>query len=74
MTLKNSRKAEADVVTIRKDSEMFANVDRIWEIISETDNDQKYWTAIRDIYPLLIWLVGFGGYLLTLSKSSEGSL
>jgi hypothetical protein len=62
------------MVTIRKSSEMFANVDRSWEIISDTDNDQKYRTDIRGIYPLLVWLVGFGSYPLTLGKSSEGFL
>jgi len=37
------------MVTIEKSCEMLASVDRVWELISDTDKDQEYWGAIRDI-------------------------
>jgi carbon monoxide dehydrogenase subunit G len=37
------------LVKISKSREMRASVDSVWEILSDTDNDQKYWTNIRDI-------------------------
>lgn len=37
------------MVTIEKSCEMLAGVDRVWELISDTDKDQEYWGAIRDI-------------------------
>ena len=37
------------MVTIEKSCEMVASVDRVWELISDTDKDQEYWGAIRDI-------------------------
>lgn len=37
------------MVTVEKSCEMLASVDRVWELISDTDKDQEYWGAIRDI-------------------------
>ena len=37
------------MVTIEKSCEMLASVDRVWELISDTDKDQEYWGAIRDV-------------------------
>jgi len=37
------------MVTIEKSCEMLASVDLVWELISDTDRDQEYWGAIRDI-------------------------
>jgi carbon monoxide dehydrogenase subunit G len=37
------------MVNITKSREMHSNMDRIWDIMSKTDDDQKYWTAIRDV-------------------------
>jgi len=28
---------------------MHASVDRVWDLVSETDEDHKYWNSIRDI-------------------------
>jgi|SRR5271169_479282 len=37
------------MVTIEKSCEILSSVDRVWELISDTDEDQEYWGAIRDI-------------------------
>jgi carbon monoxide dehydrogenase subunit G len=37
------------MVTIEKSCEMLASVDRVWELLSDTDKDEEYWGAIRDI-------------------------
>ncbi len=37
------------MLKIEKSSEMAASVDRVWELISDTDQDQVYWGAIGDI-------------------------
>src|SRR5579859_1786787 len=37
------------MVTIEKSCEILASVDRVWELISDTDKDQENWGAIRDI-------------------------
>jgi carbon monoxide dehydrogenase subunit G len=37
------------LIEIRKSRDIASSVDRVWEIISNTDEDQKYWTNIRDI-------------------------
>jgi len=37
------------MVTIEKSCEMLASVDRVWELISDTDKDQENWGAIKDI-------------------------
>ena len=34
---------------IKKTRDVASSVDRVWEIISNTDEDQTYWTNIRDI-------------------------
>jgi Polyketide cyclase / dehydrase and lipid transport len=39
----------ANTVTIKKSREIFGSIDRVWEIMSNTDEDEKYWGAIRDI-------------------------
>lgn len=37
------------MVTIDKSLEIFSGVDRVWEVVSNTDHDQEYWGAIRDV-------------------------
>ncbi len=37
------------MITIEKSCEILSSVDRVWELISDTDEDQDYWGAIRDI-------------------------
>jgi uncharacterized protein YndB with AHSA1/START domain len=37
------------MVTIEKSCEILSSVDRVWEIMSDTDQDQQYWGAIRDV-------------------------
>ncbi|HEV2389206.1 MAG TPA: SRPBCC family protein [Nitrososphaerales archaeon] len=37
------------MVTIEKSCEMLAGVDRVWDVISDTDKDQENWGAIKDI-------------------------
>lgn len=37
------------MTTINKTREIFSPVDRVWEIASHTDNDQKFWTNIGNI-------------------------
>lgn len=37
------------MVSISKIREIYATLDTVWDIISDIDNDQKYWTNIRDI-------------------------
>jgi hypothetical protein len=37
------------MVTIDKSCEILTSVDRVWEIISDTDKDEAHWGAIRDI-------------------------
>jgi len=37
------------MITIDKSCEMPSSVDRVWEIVSDTDKDETYWTALRDI-------------------------
>jgi hypothetical protein len=37
------------MTNILKSREMHASVDHVWGIMSQTDDDQKYWTAIRDV-------------------------
>lgn len=37
------------MVKISKSKEMLTSVDRAWEVVSDVDNDQKYWSQIRDI-------------------------
>jgi hypothetical protein len=37
------------MATIEKSCEMLASVDRVWDVISDTDKDQENWGAIKDI-------------------------
>jgi carbon monoxide dehydrogenase subunit G len=37
------------MITIEKTCEILANVDRVWEVISDTDKDQENWGAIKDV-------------------------
>jgi hypothetical protein len=37
------------LIVIKKSRVVDSSVDRVWEIVSNTDEDQKYWTNIRDI-------------------------
>jgi uncharacterized protein YndB with AHSA1/START domain len=37
------------MITIEKSAEMRSSVDRVWDIISDTEKDEQYWGAIRDI-------------------------
>lgn len=37
------------MIEIEKTKEMRAGVDRVWEVLSDTDKDEEYWGAIRDI-------------------------
>lgn len=37
------------MVTINKSCEILASVDRVWELIADTDKDEEHWGAIRDI-------------------------
>jgi hypothetical protein len=37
------------MITIDKSCEIPSSVDRVWEIVSDTDKDETYWTALRDI-------------------------
>ena len=37
------------MVTIEKSCEIHASVDRVWELLSDTDKDEAHWGAIRDI-------------------------
>src|SRR5580692_11069664 len=50
MTVPSKRNdSELKMVTIEKSCEMSAGVDRVWELISDTDKDQENWGAIKDI-------------------------
>jgi carbon monoxide dehydrogenase subunit G len=40
---------ELKMVKIEKSCDMLASVDRVWELISDTDRDQENWGAIKDI-------------------------
>ena len=35
--------------TIERSSEIFSSIDPVWELISNTDKDEEYWGAIKDI-------------------------
>jgi Polyketide cyclase / dehydrase and lipid transport len=37
------------MITIEKSCEIISNVDRVWELFSDTDKDEQNWGAIRDI-------------------------
>jgi len=37
------------MITIGKSVEILSNVDRVWELLSDTDKDEEHWGAIRDI-------------------------
>jgi ribosome-associated toxin RatA of RatAB toxin-antitoxin module len=37
------------LIAIKKTRDIVSSVDRVWKIISNTDEDQKYWTNIREI-------------------------
>jgi carbon monoxide dehydrogenase subunit G len=37
------------MITIDKTCEILSNVDRVWELLSDTDRDEQHWGAIRDI-------------------------
>ena len=37
------------MVTIDKSCEILSTVDRVWELISDTDKDEEHWGAIKDI-------------------------
>ena len=37
------------MVKISKSKEMLTSVDKAWGLISDVDNDSKYWSQIRDI-------------------------
>jgi len=37
------------LIVIKKTRDVLSSADRVWEIISNTDEDQKYWTNLRDI-------------------------
>jgi hypothetical protein len=37
------------MVTIDKSCEILSSVDRVWELISDTDKDEEHWGAIKDI-------------------------
>src|SRR5580693_4024392 len=37
------------MVTIEKSCEISASVDRVWDLISDTDKDQENWGAIKDV-------------------------
>jgi hypothetical protein len=37
------------MVTIEKSCEILSGVDRVWELISDTDKDEAHWGAIKDI-------------------------
>jgi hypothetical protein len=37
------------MITIDKSCEIPSSVDRVWDIVSDTDKDETYWTALRDI-------------------------
>jgi carbon monoxide dehydrogenase subunit G len=40
---------EQSMIEIEKSREISAGVDRVWELLSDTDRDEEYWGAIRDI-------------------------
>jgi carbon monoxide dehydrogenase subunit G len=37
------------MITIDKSCEIPSNADRVWDIVSDTDKDETYWTALRDV-------------------------
>lgn len=37
------------MITIERSCEIISNVDRVWELVSDTDKDEAYWGAIKDI-------------------------
>jgi carbon monoxide dehydrogenase subunit G len=37
------------MIEIEKSKEMRAGVDQVWQLLSDTDKDEEYWGAIRDI-------------------------
>lgn len=37
------------MVNISKSGEVHSTVDTVWKIICDTDRDEKYWSAIRDV-------------------------
>ncbi len=37
------------MVTIDKSCEILSGVDRVWDLISDTDKDEEHWGAIKDI-------------------------
>src|SRR5438128_1957680 len=37
------------MISIQKSCEVLSSVDRVWEIVSDTGNDERYWTALRDV-------------------------
>jgi carbon monoxide dehydrogenase subunit G len=37
------------MITIDKSCEIPSSVDRVWDIVSDTDKDETYWTALRDV-------------------------
>jgi hypothetical protein len=37
------------MIEIEKSREIISSVDSVWEILSDTDKDEEYWGAIRDI-------------------------
>jgi ribosome-associated toxin RatA of RatAB toxin-antitoxin module len=41
--------ASCELVKISKSREMLTSVDKAWDLISDVDNDSKYWSQIRDI-------------------------
>jgi len=37
------------MITIEKSVEILSTVDRVWELLADTDKDEEHWGAIKDI-------------------------
>jgi len=37
------------MITIEKSCEILSSIDRVWELMSDTDKDEQHWGTIRDI-------------------------
>lgn len=40
-------KRGCDVVSIKRSRLINASVERVWEVVSDTDNDQEYWSGLK---------------------------
>jgi uncharacterized protein YndB with AHSA1/START domain len=47
--MNHGENVEASLIKITKNRETPASVDRVWDAISNLDNEKKYWTAIKEI-------------------------